>query len=71
MEKEKTFRKIEYMRKDAINLTGSNASFNAKQIIESAKPEEVLALRITINSPVYIEAASKLTPEGIREICKD
>ncbi len=67
---DKILRKIEYVKKENINLSSTNVSVIARQVIESANNGEVLVLRLRINSPVYVEAAAKLTPEGIREICR-
>jgi len=62
-------RKIQYLKKSEITLTESNATPEAKEVIAMANNDEVLALRIKINSPVFIEAAAHLTKEGIREVC--
>ncbi|HIH11252.1 TPA: hypothetical protein HA241_03620 [Candidatus Woesearchaeota archaeon] len=66
---EEILRKIQYMKKSEISLTESNVSPEAKEVIALASSDEVLALRIKINSPVFIEAAAPLTKEGIREVC--
>jgi hypothetical protein len=66
---EKQLRKIEYVKKGKINLTSENVSEPARALIESVGSDENLVLRLRINSPVYIEAAAKLTPEGIKEVC--
>lgn len=65
---EKTFRKVEYMIKEKIHLTDDNATPEAKAVIEGAPPNSPLVLRVTINTPVFIEAAAPLTPEGIKEV---
>lgn len=64
-------KKIQYAKKKDITLTKDNISCEARKIIECAKDEDVLALRIRINSPVFIEAAAPLTIEGIKEVCKN
>ena len=62
--------KIEYMKKNQINLEGG-ASDKAKSIIEKAREDDNLILRVSINSPVFIEDAAPLTKEGIVSICKE
>ena len=66
---EKQLRKIEYIKRNQINLTSENVSIPARDLINSVDNNENLVLRVRINSPVYIEAAAKLTSEGIKEVC--
>ena len=66
---EKSLTKIEYTKKEKINLTADNVSQEAREIIESAGDSESLVLRVRINSPVFIEAAAPLTSEGITSVC--
>ena len=66
---EKQLRKIEYIKRNQINLTSENVSIPARDLINSVNNNENLVLRVRINSPVYIEAAAKLTSEGIKEVC--
>jgi len=65
------FTKIEYMKKKEINFDDSNTTPKAKAAIESVGAEDNLILKVSINSPVFIEAAAPLTPEGITSICKE
>lgn len=62
--------KIEYMKRKEINLESGNASAKARAAIESAGSEDNLILKVSINSPVFIEDAAPLTKEGILSICK-
>ena len=66
---ETSLTKIEYTKKNKINLTGDNVSETAKKVIESANDSDSLVLRVRINSPVFIEAAAPLTSEGIKSVC--
>ena len=66
---DKSLTKIEYTKKNKINLTADNASPEAKSIIESVGDSDSLVLRVRINSPVFIEAAAPLTSEGIKSVC--
>lgn len=66
---EKTFRKIEYTKKNKINLTADNVSDEAREIIARAGENDSLVLRVRINSPVFIEAAAPLNSEGIKTVC--
>ena len=66
---EASLRKIQYVKKRDITLTDENVSPEARTVIARAGDEDVLTLRIRINSPVYIEAAAPLTIEGIKEVC--
>jgi len=66
---ETQLRKIEYLKKNKINLTLENVSESARSLIDSVDDNENLVLRVRINSPVYIEAAAKLTSKGIKEVC--
>jgi len=61
--------KIEYMKRKEINLEGG-VSERAKAVIEGAREDDNLILRVSINSPVFIEDAAPLTKEGIVSICK-
>ena len=70
MKMEKNFMKIEYMKKKEINLEAGNASAKARAAIQAAKSEDNLILKVSINSPVFIEDAAPLTREGILSICK-
>ncbi len=63
--------KIEYMKRKEINFDEKNASSEAIAVIKKAGAEDNLVLKISINSPVYIEAAAPLTTEGIISICKE
>ena len=63
-------KKIQYMKKSEIQLSSDNVAPDARKVIDNAQSNDVLALRIKINSPVYIEAAALLTKEGIKEVCK-
>lgn len=67
---EKTFRKVEYTTKEKIHLTEDNVSPEARAVIESALANTPLVLRVSINTPVFIEAAALLTSDGITEVCK-
>lgn len=68
---EKEFRKIGYFKKSNLNLSKfGEIKRDARSIIDSAKPDDCLVLRLKINSPVVIEAAELLTEEGIRRIAK-
>lgn len=62
--------KIEYMKKKEINLDGG-ISEKAKAILDNAGEDDNLILRVSINSPVFIEDAAPLTKEGIVAICKE
>jgi hypothetical protein len=64
------FIKIEYMKKKEINLEAGNASPKARAAIEAAGAEDNLILKVSIDSPVFIEDAAPLTQEGIISICK-
>lgn len=66
---ETSLTKIEYIKKNKINLTADNVSEPAKRVIDSANDSDSLVLRVRINSPVYIEAAAPLTSEGIKSVC--
>lgn len=66
----KKFVKIEYMKRKEINLEDGNASAKARAAIEGAGAEDNLILKVSINSPVYIEDAAPLTKDGILSICK-
>ena len=66
---EKSIRKIEYIKKSRIDLTQNNIAPEAKLKIEQAGENDILALRVRVNSPVFIEAAALLTAEGIKEVC--
>jgi len=63
--------KVEYMKKKEINFNAENASKKAVAVLEKAGDEENLVLKVSINSPVYIEDAAPLTPDGILSICKE
>ncbi|MGA2130448.1 MAG: hypothetical protein ABSG05_02430 [Candidatus Pacearchaeota archaeon] len=65
------YTKIEYMKRKEINLDAGNASPKARAIIEATGAEDNLILRISINSPVFIEDAAPLTAEGITSICQE
>ena len=64
------FRTIRYMKKSAIGLvhTDESISEQAKAEIEAALPNDVLILRVAVNSPAYIEAALKLSQDNLRKI---
>ena len=66
---ENSLTKIEYVKKNKINLTADNASDEAKRGIHSDNDSDSLVLRVRINSPVFIEAAAPLTHEGIKSVC--
>ncbi len=66
---EKILRKIEYTKKDKINLTADNVSDEARAVIDGAGESESLVLRVRINTPVFIEAAAPLNSEGIKSVC--
>ncbi len=66
---EKSLTKIEYTKKDKISLTADNVTDEARRVIDSAGDSDSLVLRVTINSPVFIEAAAPLTSEGIKSVC--
>lgn len=66
---DKKLTKIEYIKKGDVNLTADNVSQQAKSVIDEANNSDSLVLRVTINSPVYIEAAAPLTSEGIKSVC--
>ena len=65
----KKLSKIEYTKKSKITLTADNVSQEARENIESAGRDDDLVLRVSINSPVFIEAAEPLTTEGIKKVC--
>lgn len=67
---ETIFRKIEYTKKNKINLTADNVSDEAREVIARAGEDESLVLRVRINTPVFIEAAAPLNSEGIQSVCK-
>ena len=52
---ETIFRKIEYTKKNKINLTADNVSDEAREVIARAGEDESLVLRVRINTPVFIE----------------
>ena len=64
------FRKIIYIKRKNIDLSSYKASAEAMKAIDSVGFEDNLVLRLTINSPVFIEAAEPLTKEGIEKITK-
>lgn len=66
---EKIFRKIEYTKKNKVNLTSDNVSEQARAVIAAAGENESLVLRVRINTPVFIEAAAPLNSEGIKAVC--
>ena len=66
---EKILRKIEYTKKEKINLTADNVSDEARAVIDGAGESESLVLRVRINTPVFIEAAAPLNSEGIKSVC--
>lgn len=68
---ETSLTKIEYTKKNKINLTDDNASPEAREVISSANDSDSLVLRVRINSPVFIEAAAPLTSKGIKSICSN
>lgn len=62
-------RRIVYFKKGDLNMDNfKGVSKEAQKVIEDASPEQSLVLRISINSPVRIEAAAPLTKEGIRKV---
>lgn len=63
--------KIEYMKKRDINFNEENASQSAIAELKKHKEDDNLVVKISINSPVYIEAVAPLTKEGIISICKE
>ncbi len=65
------FTKIEYMKKKEINFNDSNTSPNAMAVINAAGDEDKLILKVSVNSPVFIDSAAPLTPEGMLSICKE
>ena len=66
---EKIFRTIRCFEKRNINLNRfGEIDPKAREIIESAKDEDVLALRLAIDSFVKIEAATYLTREGLKKL---
>ena len=65
---EDIFRKIGYFKKRNIDLSAFGVSKEAEATIVGAGDDENLVLRLRINSPVFIEAAEKLTSEGIKRI---
>lgn len=67
----KKFTKVEYMKKKEINFNDSNTSEKAREVIANAGAEDKLILKVSINSPVFIEDAAPLTPEGMLSICKE
>ncbi len=66
---EKILRKIEYTKKEKINLTADNVSNEARAVIDGAGESESLVLRVRINTPVFIEAAAPLNSDGIKSVC--
>ena len=71
MKMEKKFTKVEYMKKSEINFDEQNTSQKARAVIDSAGDNDKLILKVSINSPVFIEDAAPLTPEGMLSICKE
>jgi len=65
------FMKVEYMKKKEINFDEKNTSQKAKSVIDGAGDEDKLILKVSINSPVFIENAAPLTSEGMLSICKE
>ncbi|MEK6897859.1 MAG: hypothetical protein AABX28_00710 [Nanoarchaeota archaeon] len=68
---ENKFMKIEYMKRKEINFDEKNTSIKARAVIEKAGQNDNLILKVSINSPVFIEDAAPLTTEGILSICKE
>lgn len=66
---EKTLQRIEYTKKNKLNLTADNISDDARAKIARLGDEDNVVLRVRVNSPVFIEAAAPLTSEGIKEVC--
>lgn len=67
---EKKFRKIAYFKKSSLDMSKFTIEPEAKAIIDGTPSEGNLVLRLRINSPVVIEAAAPLTPDGIKEITR-
>lgn len=66
---EKIFRTIRCFEKRNVNLNKfGEIDPKAREIMENAKPDDVLALRLRVNSSVTIEAATHLTREGMKQI---
>ena len=63
--------KVEYMKKKEINFDKDNTSEEAKKVLDAADDDDKLILKVSINSPVFIEAVAPLTPEGMLSICKE
>ena len=63
--------KIEYMKKKDVNFNDENASQQAIAALNEARDNDNLVVKISINSPVYIEAVAPLTKEGILSICRE
>ena len=59
------------MKKKDINFSVENTSTKAKEIIDGVGENDNLILKISINSPVFIEDAAPLTKEGILSICRE
>ena len=69
MKMESKFRKIEYFKKSALDLTKfSEIAPEAMAEINKVSVDGTLVVRLGINSPVVIEAAAPLTLEGIRKV---
>jgi hypothetical protein len=71
---DKPFRAIRFIEKEVIESNISSgrvsATKKAKTNIANAPNGSVLALRVSINSPVSIEDARVLSPQGLRELAE-
>lgn len=63
------------MRKDTLAEAKSSGKYQttpeADEGIRLANPEDILVLRLSVNSPVTIEKALPLSQENIRKIVED
>lgn len=64
----KKYRTIRYMKKKNLNLTSDNSSEVLRERINKLDNNVNLVVRLSVNSPVYVEDALILNRESIQKI---
>ena len=72
-QKKEGFSTILYVKKEELDLSNlqESTSASAREVIEKALPSDALVIRVSVNSPAFIEKALPLTKENLRAIVSD
>lgn len=74
---ESNFEAVKYINakkvKETIDRYGYSVEPSAKQIIETARPEDIISLKLTINSPLKIVRAVNVSkePDAIFQVAEE